>query len=137
MTSAELIVALVSSSGGTVIITEIVKSIKRSFNKRQGKGFSKLEADVAEIKATNEKIIEELDASKETEIVLLHDRIWQAFKFFESSEEISVEDRANIDYLYQEYEKKHGNHKTKLMYEYIKTIPVIPDSEIEGDLKNE
>lgn len=136
MTSAELIVALVSSSGGTVIITEIVKSIKRSFNKRQGKGFSKLETDVAEIKATNEKIIEELDASKETEIVLLHDRIWQAFHFFQDKEEISVEDRANIDYIYQEYEKKHGNHKAKLMYEYIQKIPVIPD-EIEGDLKNE
>lgn len=137
MTSAELIVALVSSSGGTVIITEIVKSIKRSFNKKQGKGFSKLEADVAEIKATNEKIIEELDASKETEIVLLHDRIWQAFHFFQDKEEISVEDRANIDCIYQEYEKKHGNHKAKLMYEYIQKIPVIPDSEIEGDLKNE
>lgn len=136
MTSAELIVALVSSSGGTVIITEFVKSIKRSFNKRQGKGFSKLEADVAEIKATNEKIIEELDASKETEIVLLHDRIWQAFHFFQDKEEISVEDRANIDYIYQEYEKKHGNHKAQLMYEYIQKIPVIPD-EIEGDLKNE
>lgn len=136
MTSTELIVALVSSSGGTVIITEAIKSIKRTMNKRKGIGFSKLEADVAEIKATNEKIIEELDAAKETEVVLLHDRIWQAFRFFQDKDEISVEDRANIDYLYQEYKKKHGNHKAKLMYQYIQTIPVIPESD-EGELTNE
>lgn len=143
MSNIEIVIMLCSSSTGTVIVTEGIKSLRRFIRKRKGKGISQIESDIAEIKLTNERIEKsqnemkkELDDSKETERVILHDRIWQSFRFFSDKDEISVEDRANIDYLYAEYKKKKGNHKAQIMYEYIKTIPVIPETTEEGELRN-
>lgn len=127
----KILIALIGSPVLTVIVTEAIRTAKRLFDKKKNKGFAKFEKDLAEIQQQTVTILADLNASKETEKVLLHDRIWQAFRYLSGKEEIGVEDRANIDYLYEEYKKKGGNHKAKVMYEYIKTIPVIPKEEEE------
>ena len=140
MSTAQVVITIVTSSAFTTAIVEIVRELRRYFEKKNNKGFHKLEEDISEISSKlkeiaeeQEKIRDDLDGSKETEKVLLHDRIWQAFRFFYDKHEISVDDKANIEYLYEEYRKKKGNHNAKTMYEYIKTLPVKPETK-EGEV---
>ena len=128
MTNAELVITLLSSSTGTVLITEAIKGIRRRIQKKKGKGFSKLEADIREMKSDMKAMREDLDGGKETEKVLLHDRLWQIFHYFQDKEEISVDDRANVEYLYEEYKKKNGNHEAEVYFEYIEGLNVKPSA---------
>ena len=131
MTNTELVITLLSSSTGTVCITEAIKAVRRRLQKKKGRGFPKLEADIRDIRKDIKGIREDLEESKETERVLLHDRLWQAFHFFQDKDEISVEDRANVEYLYDEYKKKQGNHEAEVYYEYIENLNVIPKAKKE------
>lgn len=114
----------------------IAKLIYNYWEKKQDKGSAKIERVVSEIKNQNaalaqklETLEEDVESGKKTDLVLLHDRIWQAFSFLSKKEEIGVIDRANIEYLYEEYMTKGGNHKAEVMMEFIRTIPVTPESE--------
>lgn len=132
MTNTELVITLLSSSTGTVLITETIKGVRRKINQKKGKGFSKIESDIREIRSDIEKIRDDLDDGKETERVLLHDRLWQIFHFFQDKESITVEDRANVEYLYEEYKKKEGNHEAEVYFEYIEGLNVIPKARKES-----
>jgi len=133
MTNTELVITLLSSSTGTVCITEAIKAVRRRMQAKRGRGFSKLESDIREIRTDIKGIREDLDESKEAERVLLHDRLWQLFHFFQDKDEISVEDRANVEYLWDEYKKKQGNHEAEVYYEYIESLNVIPKAKKESE----
>ena len=120
----------------TVFLLGIAKLMYNYWEKKQDKGSAKVERVVGEIKNQNAALVqkletleEDVESGKKTDLVLLHDRIWQAFSFLSKKEEIGVIDRANIEYLYEEYVAKGGNHKAEVMMEFIRTIPVAPESE--------
>lgn len=136
MTNAEIVIALISSNGGVLIISEVIKSIRRGINKKKGRGLPKLEADIEEMKASYNEIasdvktlskdLEEIEeTARKTDLVLLHDRIWQIYRVLKDRPEITVEEDANIDYLYGEYKKKGGNHKARSMYRFLKNKKVV------------
>jgi len=90
-------------------------------DRRKGKG---VEADLQVIKTDLAKLVTELEELKEDDIVMMHDRIYQAFKFFADKDDITTEDRANIDYLYERYRARGGNHEAVSYYEVIKDKPI-------------
>lgn len=148
MTNAEVVIALVSSSGGTVIITEIIKSVRRAVNKKKGRGFSKLEADIEEMKSSYNEIASDVknmhedledieETARKTDLVLLHDRIWQIYRVLKDRPEITVEEEANIDYLYGEYQAKGGNHKARSMYRFLKKKEIVGGLVDDDDIEDE
>ena len=130
MTTSEIIVAVVTSSAFTGLLVEVVRTIRQAIDKRQNKGLAKLEKDVDSIRqqtiATAGKIVEiqnELAKQKETNLVLLHDRIWDVFARNQHKEFVSVEDKANLEYLFDEYQRRGGNHHAEIMFEIIDKKP--------------
>lgn len=129
-------IMLMTNGAFTVFLLGIAKLMYNYWEKKQDKGSAKIERVVGEIKNQNAALVqkletleEDVESGKKTDLVLLHDRIWQAFSFLSKKEEIGVIDRANIEYLYEEYVAKGGNHKAEVMMEFIRTIPVTPESE--------
>lgn len=126
---------LLTDGAFTALILGAAKLAFDYWEKKKDRGQARIAREINEVSESLKSLRTDLEAAEETDRVLLHDRIWQSFRFFSGKEEISVEDRANIDYLYEEYKKKGGNHKAKVMYEYIKTIPVTPET-VEGELEH-
>lgn len=71
-----------------------------------------------------DKIVSRSEEAEETSRVILHDRIWQMYRYLLPQDEISVEDKANLDYMFGEYSKLGGNHKAEIMYNEIRKKPV-------------
>lgn len=131
MTTSEIIVAVATSSAFTGLLVEVVRTIRRAIDKRKNKGLAKLEKDVNSIRqqtiATAGKIVEiqnELATQKRTNLVLLHDRIWDVFARNHDKEYVSVEDKANLEYLFDEYQRRGGNHHAEIMFDFIENKPV-------------
>lgn len=132
MNTGQIIVAVLTSSAFTGLLVEIVREIRRAVDRRRNKGFVKLEKDIHDLKDIAidntqriDGIKEELERQKETDLVLLHDRIWDMFNRLQGQEEITVEDKANLEYLYDEYRQNNGNHHAEIMYEVIEAKPII------------
>lgn len=125
MSAQWLIGVFLSSNVILLLVQELIGVLKEEHKKKKKKG---VEARLTEIEGS-------LDKLEQTDLVLLHDRIWQAFRFFEDKDEISTEDKVNIDYLYTEYKNKGGNHKAEVMYDYIAKIPLAPRTE-KGELEH-
>lgn len=119
-----MIIAVLSSGAFTGGIIKLIEFLFRRHDKKKKRGISKMETDVAEIKVNMDKLIEEIKDLKDTDIVLLHDRIYQAFYHLNQQPDIDVEDSANIDYLYERYSSLGGNHMAEIMYKQIKEKPI-------------
>ena len=133
MTYTEIAVTVLTSSAFTGLLVEIIRTLRRAFDKRKNKGLAKLESDVDAIKKQIDKsgkkmeeIFDELERQKETDLVLLHDRIWEIFYNLHDKEYVTVEDLANLEYLYAEYKAKNGNHHAEIMFNEIEKKPVKP-----------
>lgn len=131
MTSVEVVVTIATSSAFTGAVVEIVREIRKVVDKKRNKGLAKIEGDIANIRtqtaqnSTDLRMIkDELNARQETDKVILHDRIWEMFHSLSLESEITVEDMANLDYLFEEYNKLQGNHQAEIMYNCIKSKPI-------------
>lgn len=131
MNTGQIIVAVLTSSAFTGLLVEIVREIRRVVDRRHNKGFVKLENDIVDLKGMVtdntqriDGIKEELERQKETDLVLLHDRIWDMFNRLQGQESVDVEDKANLEYLYDEYRQNNGNHHAEIMYEVIEAKPI-------------
>lgn len=131
MSTGEIIVAVLTSSAFTGLLVEIVRSVRRIIDRKKNKGFAKLENDIscirektAETESKVDEIQDELQRQKETDLVLLHDRIWEIFNRLHEAQSVSVEDKANLEYLYEEYKNSNGNHHAEIMFEVIESKPV-------------
>ena len=130
MNTGQIIVAVLTSSAFTGLLVEIVREIRRALDRRHNKGFVKLEKDIVALKDIAidntqriDGIKEELERQKETDLVLLHDRIWDMFHRLQGQESVELEDKANLEYLYDEYRQNNGNHQAELMYQVIESKP--------------
>lgn len=124
--------------GGGTLVGAIFSFIQFLINRKDKKrnATAILEKDISEMKKdlkalTNEmkenqkNLKYELNENREDAIVMMHDRIYQAFNHLKDLPEISVEDKCNIDYLWDRYNGRGGNHKAELMYQQICKIPVV------------
>ena len=131
MTTGEIIVAVLTSSAFTGLLVEIVRTARRAFDRKRNKGLAKLETDITTLKGIavdNSKSIDgikdELNRQKETDMVLLHDRIWEIYERLKNQDSIDLADKANLEYLYDEYKQNNGNHQAALMFDLIEAKPV-------------
>lgn len=131
MTSGEIVVAVLTSSAFTGLLVEIARGFRTAMDKRKNKGLAKIESDLQVVRAKTENngskidaLTDELEKQKETDLVLLHDRIWDIFHQLQDAEAVTVEDKANLEYLYDEYKNNNGNHHAEIMYSIIEAKPI-------------
>ena len=124
----QMIIAVITSSAVTGGVTSMIKYFIDRHDRKNGKA-AELGKSLAEVRATLEDISkmlnalsQDVDNLKKDDIVILHDRIYQALTFLSKFEQISITDRCNIDYIYERYQENGGNHKAELMYKAIKKI---------------
>ena len=76
----------------------------------------------------------ENDSIKSGVKALLHDRLWQAHNYYTNKGYCSLEDKKNIEYLYEPYAALGGNGTGKEAYDDIFGLPPRP-KEDEGETK--
>ena len=130
----QMIITVITSTSVTGAVTGLVRYFIDRHDRKSGR-MAKLELDIEEIRKNLESIsnvlsdlVEEMKSLKEDDIVLLHDRIYQALTYLSKFKEINLIDRCNVDYIHERYQANGGNHKEELMYELIKKIPVVDDN---------
>jgi len=120
----QMILAVITSSLATGGLFKFVEFLISRRDAKHGKT-AKLCDDMTEIKSDLKRITTEVQELHEDDLTIMHDRIYQAFVHMEDMTEISTDDRTNIDYLFERYTKRGGNHKAELMYDQIKKKPVV------------
>lgn len=60
---------------------------------------------------------------KEGMVALLHDRLYTACTFFLERGYCTLEDRSNLEYLYEPYQKLGGNGTGTRLYEKVMELP--------------
>lgn len=125
------IISILGTGTAAAVFVELLRWGKAAFDKRKSRGFYKLKENIDTIGENVEHIQKEVGEIKNdlqdrefTDSVLLHDRIYAMFDRLKDAETISVSDKANLDYLFAEYEKLGGNHAGRIMYETLKDKPV-------------
>lgn len=119
----ELITTIFVSVLGGGGLLEIIKYFFQRHDERKNNKYT-LKQSVTEIRKNVAELKNEVAELTEDDGALLHDRIWALFNEMKDKETLTVEDRANIDYLWGRYSKRGFNHKAELMYEKICEIPV-------------
>lgn len=120
----QMIVAVLSSGAVTGAVIKLIEYLIHRHDKKKQRGIAKMESDVTAIKVSIDKLIGEIKELQETDIVLLHDRIYQVFYHLDQQSDIDVEDSANLDYLHDRYAALGGNHRAEIMYQQIKEKPI-------------
>ena len=68
--------------------------------------------------------IKEQDAVKEGVLAILHDRLYQACRYFIGVGYCEIEDMKNIEYLYDAYHSLGGNGTGTELYSRVKSLPI-------------
>lgn len=124
MTPAQEMIAtvMVGILGGGGLLELIKWLIQRHDEKKTGKYTVK--SSLKEIRENVAELKDEVNELKEDDGAIMHDRIYAEFNRLKDKDEITVEDRANLDYLWERYSRRGFNHKGNLMYKKICEIPV-------------
>lgn len=131
----QMILAVLCSSGLTGAVMELIKYFVSRHDRKSGKE-EQMKCDIQELTTILESLVKDVEDLKEGQIVMMHDRIHQAFTYMKDLPSITTTDRANVDYLAERYFHRGGNHKAKLMYGLICKKPVVYDNEEETDENN-
>lgn len=68
-----------------------------------------------------------LDAMKEANLALLHDRLYQGCKHYIAQGHIDVDSLKNIEYLYRAYHALGGNGTGTELYNRVQKLPIKED----------
>lgn len=120
----ETVVAILSTSAVTGAVIETVRLIGNWISKRKNTGITKLEREIRYLTTIVQDLKKNIHDLDESYKVILHDRLWSAYNTLKNAKSISLETRGNLDYLFEEYTHRNGNHKGELIYDLIKKIPV-------------
>jgi hypothetical protein len=125
MTPTQEMVAtvMVGILGGGGLL-ELVKYLFQRHDEKKN-GSRSLKASIKEIRENVADLKNEVQELKEDDGAIMHDRIYAEFNRLTQQESITVEDRANIDYLWERYSKRGFNHKGEILYKKICEIPVV------------
>lgn len=113
---------LVGVLGGGGLL-ELIKYLIQRRDEKKNNGRT-MKDSIKEIRENVAAMKAELDELKEDDGALLHDRIYALFNELKDKEMLTVEERANVDYLWERYSRRGFNHKGNLMYKKICEIPV-------------
>ena len=124
MTPAQEMIAtvMVGILGGGGLLELITWLIQRHDEKKNKK--YTVRSSLKEIRENVAELKDEVNELKEDDGAIMHDRIYAEFNRLKDKDEITVEDRANLDYLWERYSRRGFNHKGNLMYKKICEIPV-------------
>lgn len=124
MSLQQMVIAVLSTSAVTGGVIEIIRGITRFISRKRDTGLAKLEREVSEIHQTVNTLNVRMCELEETNRVILHDRIWGVYRKLHKDDDISVKDKANLDYMFKEYKKLKGNHKAEIMYNELNKKPI-------------
>ena len=123
MTPAQEMIAtvIVGILGGGGLL-ELIKYLFQRYDEKKKKYTVK--TSIKEIRENVADLKNEVAELKEDNGALMHDRVYALFDELKDKDTLTVEDRANVDYLWERYSKRGFNHKGELMYNKIIEIPV-------------
>lgn len=127
----QIIIAILTSSAFTGLLVKILEIIVDAKSKKKKEEREALIKHTEQVDALLEDLKSELDDLREDNLVIMHDRIYAMFKKFENADTVTTSDRANLDYLYERYIKRHGNHDAEILYSIIIEKPVVPGGRTE------
>ena len=122
----QIIIAILTSSAFTGVLVKIIELIAEATNKKKKEAREALMKHNEKVDSMLDEFKTELEDLREDNVVILHDRIYSMFKKFEQKDTLTVSDRANLDYLYERYIKRGGNHDAEIIYNIIVEKPVVP-----------
>ena len=125
MTPAEEMITtvMVGILGGGGLLELIKYLFQRHDEKKNGK--YSMKSSLKEIRENVAELKTEVQELKDDNGALMHDILYSEFNRLTQQETITVEDRSNIDYLWERYSKRGFNHKGEILYKKICEIPVI------------
>jgi hypothetical protein len=122
----QIIIAILSSSAFTGVLLKIIELIAEATNKKKKE---EREATQRHNEQVDEALVAfraELEDLREDNLVMMHDRIYAMFKKFEHADTITASDKANLDYLWERYSNRKGNHDAEILYKIVDAKPVVP-----------
>lgn len=123
MSVQEMIATILVGVLGGGGLLELIKYLIQRRDEKKNNGKT-MKDSIREIRENVAAMKAELDELKEDDGALLHDRIYALFNELKDKEILTVEERANVDYLWERYSRRGFNHKGNLMYKKICEIPV-------------
>ena len=123
MSVQEMIATILVGVLGGGGLLELIKYLIQRRDEKKNNGKT-MKDSIREIRENVAAMRAELDELKEDDGALLHDRIYALFSELKDKEILTVEERANVDYLWERYSRRGFNHKGNLMYKKICEIPV-------------
>lgn len=125
----QMLIAVLSSSAVTGALVEAVRAIGKVIARKRNVGITKMESEVDEMHTAFTDLSGTVTELKEADKVILHDRIWDVYYKLQQHDDISVTDRANLDYIFEIYRQLGGNHQAEVMYNELLKKPVRREKE--------
>ena len=122
----QIVVAILSSSAFTGVLLKIIELIAERTNKKKKEQREAIIDHMKQVDELLEEVKVELDDLREDNLVIMHDRVYAMFKKFEHVDTMTASDRSNLDYLYERYTARGGNHDAEILYNIIIEKPVVP-----------
>lgn len=122
----QIIIAILSSSAFTGVLLKIIELIAEATNKKKKEEREAILRHSENVDTMLEEFQGELNDLREDNLVIMHDRVYAMFKKFEHADTMTASDRSNLDYLYERYTARGGNHDAEILYNIIIEKPVVP-----------
>lgn len=122
----QIIIAILSSSAFTGVLLKIIELIAEATNKKKKEEREAILRHNENVDTMLEEFQGELNDLREDNLVIMHDRIYAMFKKFEHADTITSSDKSNLDYLYERYTARNGNHDAEILYRIVDEKPVVP-----------
>ena len=75
------------------------------------------------------KKVKEAEYVKEGVLAMLHDRLFQAGRYYIAKNEITLDELKNVEYLYNGYHNLGGNGTGTEIWERVKNLPIKKEGE--------
>lgn len=75
------------------------------------------------------KKVKEAEYVKEGVLAILHDRLFQAGRYYIAKNEITLDELKNMEYLYNSYHNLGGNGTGTEIWERVKDLPIKKEGE--------
>ena len=130
------IIMILTSSGGTALLIKLIDILQDKFSEKRKSEKETIQEILSKVDSCNcEKIKdlkgvkEDIDELREDFLVIMHDRIYNIFKQVSTKQTITVREKSNLDYLYERYKKRFGNHDAKNYYDLICKMKIVADED--------
>ena len=120
------ILTILGSSAITGTVIKLIEWLVDRFGAGRKKR-QQLDQTVESLTKAVGRLSPEIDELRRDNLVIMHDRIYQVLRNAMMQKSLTVSEKANIDYLYERYKKRGGNHNAEVMYAVISSLPIVSD----------